>query len=245
MELKGKVALITGAARRLGRAIALALGEQGVHIAVHFRLSQREAMETVAALQTMGVQAMPFRADLTDEAQVQGMMDGIADTFGRLDILVNSAAVFYPTPFDQLTAATWRDFIDANLTGVFLCCRYAADLLGAGEGGVIVNISDTSAFSPWTGFLPYCVSKAGVIALTLGLAKALAPTVRVNCVALGTVLPPEYMDEEWRQRMSAKTLLQRLGTPEEVVQAVLFCATCDYLTGAVIPLDGGRFLKDG
>lgn len=243
MDLKGKVALVTGAARRLGQAIALSLGERGVHVAVHFRSSEREAMETVAALQTMGVQALPFRADLTDEAQVKEMMHRIAEAFGRLDILINSAAIFYRTPFDELTAATWREIMDANLTSVFLCCRYGSDLLRS--GGVIVNISDTSAFRPWTGFLPYCVSKAGVIALTLGLAKALAPTVRVNCVALGTVLPPEYIEAEWRQQMSEKTLLKRLGTPEEVVQAVLFCVTCDYLTGAVIPLDGGRFLRDG
>jgi NAD(P)-dependent dehydrogenase (short-subunit alcohol dehydrogenase family) len=107
-----------------------------------------------------------------------------------------------------------------------------------------VTVSDTAAFRPWAEFLPYCVAKAGVIALTQGLAKALAPKVRVNCVALGTVLPPEHMDEKaWRAEMSAKTLLGRLGTPEEVVQAVLFCITCDYLTGAVIPLDGGRFLR--
>jgi NAD(P)-dependent dehydrogenase (short-subunit alcohol dehydrogenase family) len=244
MELQGKVALVTGAAKRLGRAIALALGERGAQIAVHFRSSEREAMETVATLQTMGVSALPFCADLTDETQVRKLMDDIAQTFGRLDILVASAATFERTPFDQLTAEQWRTMLDTNLTGVFLCCRYAADLLRAGDGGVIVTISDTAAFRPWAEFLPYCVAKAGVIALTQGLAKALAPKVRVNCVALGTVLPPEHMDEKaWRAEMSAKTLLGRLGTPEEVVQAVLFCITCDYLTGAVIPLDGGRFLR--
>lgn len=243
MELKGKVALVTGAAKRLGRAIALALGEQGCHVAVHYRSSEQEAMETVATLQSMGVHASPFRADLTDEEQVLAMMQQVKTTFGRLDILVNSAAIFARTPLEQLDAATWRTFMDANLTSVFLCCRYAADLLREGEGGVIVNISDTAALKPWTAFLPYCVSKAGVIALTLGLAKALAPKVRVNCVALGTVLPSDEFGEQWRQEISAKTLLQRLGTPQEVAQAVLFCLTCDYLTGAIIPLDGGRHLR--
>ncbi|MFA0780619.1 MAG: hypothetical protein RJAPGHWK_002137 [Candidatus Fervidibacter sp.] len=244
MDLQGKVALVTGAAKRLGRAIALALGERGAQIAVHFRSSEREVMETVATLQTMGANALPFCADLTDETQVRKLMEDIARSFGRLDILVASAAIFERTPFDQLTAERWRTMLETNLTGVFLCCRYAADLLRAGDGGVIVTISDTAAFRPWAEFLPYCVAKAGVIALTQGLAKALAPKVRVNCVALGTVLPPEPMDEKaWRAEMSAKTLLGRLGTPEEVVQAVLFCITCDYLTGAVIPLDGGRFLR--
>ncbi len=243
MELQGKVALVTGAGKRLGRAIALALGKHGCHVAVHYRSSEQAAMETAATLQLMGVKAFPFCADLTDEEQVKRLMERVAETFGRLDILVNSAAVFARTPLEQTDAATWRSFMDANLTSVFLCCRYAAKLLQENEGGVIVNISDTAAFRPWTAFLPYCVSKAGVIALTIGLAKALAPKVRVNCVALGTVLPPEEFGEEWVHEMSAKTLLQRLGTPEDVVAAVLFCITCDYLTGAIIPLDGGRHLR--
>lgn len=243
MELKGKVALVTGAAKRLGRAIALELAEHGVNIAVHFRSSEREAMETVVTLQALGVRALPFRADLTDERQVQAMMHDITDSFGQLDVLVNNAAVFYRTPFDELKASVWGEIMDANLTSVFLCSRYAADLLKAGEGGAIVNISDTSAWRPWTEFLPYCVSKAAVIALTQGLARILAPKVRVNCVALGTVLPSEHLEtEEWRAKTAAKTLLGRIGTPEDVVQAVMFCLTCDYLTGAIIPLDGGRFL---
>jgi NAD(P)-dependent dehydrogenase (short-subunit alcohol dehydrogenase family) len=243
MKLQGKVALITGSAKRLGRFIALELGKQGCHVAVHYRESEKEACETAEALRALGVKAEIFKADLTDEGQVKAMMDAVAQTFGQLDILVNNAAVFLRTPFHQTDAATWRSIMDANLTSVFLCSRYAAKLLEEGEGGVIVNISDTSAFSPWSAFLPYCVSKAGVIALTLGLAKVLAPKVRVNCVALGTILPPEDYDESWRQEMSAKTLLKRLGTPEEVAQAVIFCITCDYLTGAIIPLDGGRFLR--
>lgn len=239
MELEGKVALVTGSAKRLGRTIAIALAKRGCNVAVHYRTSEKEAMETVAELKAIGVKAIPFQAELTDEDQVKTLMRSVVQAFGRLDILVNNAAIFARSPFEQLDLTTWRKFMEANLTSVFLCCRYAADFLS--EGGVIVNISDTSAFKPWTGFLPYCVSKAGVISLTIGLARALAPKVRVNCVALGTILPPEE-DEQWQQEMSAKTLLKRLGKPEEVAQAVLFCITCDYLTGAVIPLDGGRHL---
>lgn len=242
MELRDKVALVTGAAKRLGRAIALALGEHGCHVAVHYRKSEKEAMETVAVLQMMGVKALPFQADLTDEEKVKAMMNSIAKTFGRLDILVNNASIFARTPFEQLDALTWREFMDANLTSVFLCSRHASELLKEGDGGVIVNISDTAAFKPWTGFLPYCVSKAGVLSLTIGLARVLAPKVRVNCVALGTILPPEDYGDEWEREMSAKTLLKRLGTPKEVVEAVLFCITCDYLTGAIISLDGGRHI---
>ncbi len=242
MELKGKVALVTGSAKRLGRAIALALAKHGCHVAVHYLKSEKEATETVETLQKMGVKAFPFRADLTEEDQVKELVNSIAKTFGQLDILVNNASIFARTPFERLDASTWRKFMDANLTSVFLCSRYASELLSEGEGGVIVNISDTAAFKPWTGFLPYCVSKAGVVALTIGLARILAPKVRVNCVALGTVLPPEDFGDEWKQEMGAKTLLKRLGTPEEVAQSVLFCITCDYLTGAVITLDGGRYL---
>lgn len=243
MELQGKVALVTGAAKRLGHFIALALGQYGCNVIVHYRKSEREAMETVEALKKFGVKAVTFQADLTDEGQVIAMIDFVAQTFGQLDILINNAAAFSRTPLSQLDGRVWKSVMDVNLTSVFLCSRYAADLLLEDDGGVIVNISDTAAFSPWADFLPYCVSKAGVIALTIGLAKALAPKVRVNCVALGTILPPEDYDEQWRKQMSAKTLLQRLGSPEEVVKAVLFCITCDYLTGAVIPLDGGRHLR--
>ncbi|MCS7264460.1 MAG: SDR family NAD(P)-dependent oxidoreductase [Armatimonadetes bacterium] len=243
MELKGKVALVTGSAKRLGKAIALALGKYGCNIAVHYRLSESEALETVKQLRSMRVKSAHFCADLTNEEQVKAMFESVAQTFGGLDILVNNAAIFARTPFDQLDVNTWQKFIDTNLTSVFLCSRYASDFLSEGQGGVIINISDTAAFKPWAGFLPYCVSKAGVIALTLGLAKALAPKVRVNCVALGTILPPEDYGEDWEREMSAKTLMQRLGTTEEVVQAVIFCITCDYLTGAVIPLDGGRHLR--
>lgn len=244
MELKGKVALVTGSAKRLGRAIALGLARQGVHIAVHFRTSEQEARETTAALKALGVKALPFQADLRDEKQVQRLMDEVWKAFGRLDILVNNAAIFHRTPFETITADRWRETIEANLTSVFLCCRYGADLLREGDGGVIVNIADTAAWRPWTNYLPYCVSKAGVIVLTQGLARILAPKVRVNCLALGTVLPPEDLNgKTWQEEMKEKTLLRRLGSPEDVIQAVLFCVTCDYLTGAVISLDGGRFLK--
>lgn len=243
MELQGKVVLVTGAAKRLGRTIALALGRQGCSVAVHYRTSEKEALETVEELRLLGVNSEAFKADLTDEGQVKALMGAVKQTFGRLDILVNNAAVFARTPLGQTDATVWRGIMDANLTSVFLCSRYAVDLLSENNSGVIVNISDTAAFEPWTEFLPYCVSKAGVIALTIGLAKALAPKIRVNCIALGTILPPEEYSEEWKQEMSDKTLLKRLGTPEEVAQAVLFCITCDYLTGAVIPLDGGRFLR--
>lgn len=240
MELKGKVALVTGSAKRLGKAIALALGKYGCNVAVHYRSSESEALETVGQLRLLGVSAAHFCADLTNEEQVKAMVESVTQRFGRLDILVNNAAIFDRTPFDQLDATVWRKFIDANLTSVFLCCRYAADFLS--ESSVIVNISDTSAFKPWRDFLPYCVSKSGVIALTLSLAKELAPKIRVNCVALGTILPPEEYGEEWKRKMSERTLLQRLGTIEDFVQAVIFCITCDYLTGAVVPLDGGRHL---
>lgn len=245
MELPGKVALVTGAGKRLGRAIALALGERGAKVAVHFRSSQQEAMETVDLLCRQGAEAAPFQAELTDEEQVRGLVEGVVQRWGRLDILVNSAAIFLRTPFETLEGKVWRQVLEANLTSVFLCSRYAAPWLRAKEGGLIVNIADTAAWRPWSEYIPYCVSKAGVVALTQALAKALAPQVRVNCIALGTVLPPEGVDAQaWSQRMGARTLLQRIGTPEEVVEAVLFCIACDYLTGAILPLDGGRGLKE-
>ncbi|MCS7224676.1 MAG: SDR family NAD(P)-dependent oxidoreductase [Armatimonadetes bacterium] len=244
MDLSGKVALVTGGARRLGRAIAEDLSQQGVAIAVHYRQSQKEAEEFAKVLTEKGVRSLTVKADLTLEDQVQAMMERTAQEMGRLDILINSAAIFFRTPWSELNGQVFRQFLDANLTGTFLCCRYAAPYLKESGEGVIVNITDTAGFKPWTEFLPYCVSKGAVITLTLGLARILAPEVRVNAVALGTVLPPEEMDqEEWVTKMKGRTLLGRIGSPQDAVSAVRFCIENSYLTGAIIPVDGGRWLR--
>ncbi len=244
MELKGKVALITGGAKRLGKAIAEALADRGASIAVHYRTSAQEAEATAGIAAEKGVRAFTVRADLTVEDEVREMMETVHHKMGRLDIVVNNAAIFYRTPWETLNGDVFRTFLEANVTSVFLCSYYATPYLKSTTDGVIVNITDTSALRPWTQFLPYCVSKAGVISLTVGLARLLAPEIRVNAVALGTVLPPDAGDgDEWAEKMKSRTLLGRIGTPQDAVEAVLFCIRCSYVTGAIIPVDGGRWLK--
>jgi len=243
MELKGKVALVTGGAVRVGRAISLALSEAGASVAVNYHHSEEAAREVVALITARGGNAEAFQADVSVAADVDRMFDGVLERFGRLDVLVNNAAIFPRTPFTTVTEAEWDQVLDINLKGSFLCALRAGREMLQRDGGKIVNIADVSAYRPWASYIPYCVSKAGVIALTQGLAKALAPKVQVNAVAPGTVLFPESYSEEQRQRAVQPIPMGREGSPEDVARTVLFLIEgSDFITGAVIPVDGGRLI---
>ncbi|HOQ29567.1 MAG TPA: glucose 1-dehydrogenase [Armatimonadota bacterium] len=243
MELKGKVALVTGGAVRVGRAISLALSEAGASVAVNYHHSEEAAREVVALITARGGNAEAFQADVSVAADVDRMFDGVLERFGRLDVLVNNAAIFPRTPFTTVTEAEWGQVLDINLKGSFLCALRAGREMLQRDGGKIVNIADVSAYRPWPSYIPYCVSKAGVIALTQGLAKALAPKVQVNAVAPGTVLFPESYSEEQRQRAVQPIPMGREGSPEDVARTVLFLIEgSDFITGAVIPVDGGRLI---
>ncbi|HPT96716.1 MAG TPA: 3-oxoacyl-ACP reductase family protein [Armatimonadota bacterium] len=243
MELKGKVALVTGGAVRVGRAISLALSEAGASVAVNYHHSEEAAREVVALITARGGNAEAFQADVSVAADVDRMFDGVLERFGRLDVLVNNAAIFPRTPFATVTEAEWDQVLDINLKGSFLCALRAGREMLQRDGGKIVNIADVSAYRPWPSYIPYCVSKAGVIALTQGLAKALAPKVQVNAVAPGTVLFPESYSEEQRQRAVQPIPMGREGSPEDVARTVLFLIEgSDFITGAVIPVDGGRLI---
>ncbi|HOM82182.1 MAG: 3-oxoacyl-ACP reductase FabG [Armatimonadetes bacterium] len=243
MELKGKVALVTGGAVRVGRAISLALSEAGASVAVNYHHSEEAAREVVALITARGGNAEAFQADVSVAADVDRMFDGVLERFGRLDVLVNNAAIFPRTPFTTVTEAEWDQVLDINLKGSFLCALRAGREMLQRDGGKIVNIADVSAYRPWPSYIPYCVSKAGVIALTQGLAKALAPKVQVNAVAPGTVLFPESYSEEQRQRAVQPIPMGREGSPEDVARTVLFLIEgSDFITGAVIPVDGGRLI---
>lgn len=243
MELKGKVALVTGGAVRVGRAISLALGEAGASIAVNYHHSEEAAREVVALLTARGGNAEAFQADVSVAADVDQMINGVLERFGRLDVLINNAAIFPRTPFATVTEAEWDQVLDINLKGSFLCALRAGREMLQRDGGKIVNIADVSAYRPWASYIPYCVSKAGVIALTQGLAKALAPKVQVNAVAPGTILFPESYPEEQRQRAVQPIPMGREGSPEDVARTVLFLIEgSDFITGAVIPVDGGRLI---
>ena len=246
MDLTGKVALVTGAGRRLGREIALALGRSGADVVVHFGSSRDEAEITAASLRDLGRAAWPVTADLANTGSIDRLFAKVADEAGRLDVLINSAASFHRQPFAEVDPADWESTMAVNLRAPFFCSQRAAALMLRGDspGGVIVNLSDLSGISPWLGYAVHGASKAGLIFLTEAMARELGPEVRVNAVVPGPILPPAGVDpegEEWKRRGAALPL-RRTGEPEHVARAVLFLIDNDFVTGAVLPVDGGERL---
>jgi len=243
MKLKGKVALVTGGARRIGKAIALGLASRGCHVAITYRTSRQEAAATVELIRKRRVKALALKVDQREGAQVRQAVKTVFSRFRRIDILVNSASSFYPTPWAQVTEAQWEDLLSTNLTGPWRFAQAVAALMKRRGSGKIINIVDTAAFSPWPEFLPYCAAKGGLVTLTKGLAKALAPSIQVNAVAPGPILfPPGISAREKKQALN-RTLLKRVGSPEDLLQAVLFLLEgSDFVTGVILPVDGGRLL---
>jgi pteridine reductase len=242
MDLKNKVALVTGGARRVGRAIALDLATHGTSIAVHYHTSQTEADSVAAEITTSGRKAQSFRANLEHVAEIEQMVTNVLDTFGRIDILVNSASVFAPTPIEKITEHDWDSNLDTNLKAPFFLSKFAAAAMRKQGAGKIINLGDWAAIRPYKDYLPYSVSKSGLIGLTKALAKELAPEVQVNCIALGMVIPPESYTKEEVDRLVSRTLTKKMGTPEDVARAVLFFCETDLATGAILTLEGGRLL---
>ena len=241
MKLQEKVALVTGSAKRIGRAVANALADRGVHQAVHYRTSKTEAEDAVELFRVLGVEAESFQADLSQVKEVEALASEVLKRFGRLDILVNNASVFFPSPLGEVTDLQWDTLINTNLKGPFFLAQKVGLAMKAAVGGTIINIGDWAAERPYTGYLPYCISKAGVVAMTKGLAKALAPEVRVNCINPGPVMLPEDLSEAEKEEVMRKTPLQRTGSPTDIANAVVFlCEGTDFMTGAVITVDGGR-----
>jgi len=237
--LEGKVALVTGAGRRVGRAIALALGADGARVAAHFHGSVDGARETVAEIEGAGGSAAGVHANLAERAAPDQLVDAVLQRFGRLDLLVNSAASMRRTPLESVTPEEWDEILGLNLRAPFFLSIAAARAMGT-SGGAIVNISDHMGFERWAAFVPHGISKAGVESMTHALAAALAPRVRVNAVAPGAVLAPEGWPATERARYVAETPLGRVGTPEDVARAVQYLAAADYVTGQTIFVDGGR-----
>lgn len=243
MELKGKVAIVTGAGRRVGRAIALAFAGRGASVAVHYHTSRTDADNLVREIAASGARAVAFHADLGSVTQIEAMVSAVAAEFGRIDVLVNSASVFNRKPIDEVTEHDWDSTLDINLKAPFFLAKFAGVRMRAQGGGKIVNIGDWAGIRPYNNYLPYTVSKTGVIGLTRALAKALAPEVQVNCVALGPVLAPAEYGPDEIARMVAGTLTKKMGSPRDVANAVLFfCDGTDFATGATLVLDGGRLI---
>lgn len=243
MNLKDKTCLVTGAAQRVGRHIALELAEAGAHLIIHYHTSEAQARETVAQIQALGVRAVALRANLAEPPAIASLFDHIETEFGGLDVLVNSAAIMESGDVRQLPLADWERSLAINLTAPFLCAQRAARLMRAPEGGVIVNLTDTSALRPWATYPAHSVSKAGLVMLTQVLAKALAPSIRVNAVCPGPVLKPAAWDEARWERVARGTLLKRSGSGYDVARAVRFLIENDFITGEMLVVDGGERLR--
>jgi len=240
-KLAGRVALVTGAGKRLGRAVALRLASEGADVAVHYGKSEAEAREVVREIEKTGRRAAAFSAELTDAAAIQKLVQSVASRFARLDILVNCAANFLETKFGETNEATWDASMDTNLKAPFFCAQAAAPHLAKSGRGVIINFADIGGLLGWTEFLPHSISKAGVIMLTRILAKELGPAVRVNAIAPGTITMPGD-PPEWQQDFIRRAPLKRTGRPEEIADAVMYLITAEFVTGQVLVVDGGRTL---
>jgi len=242
VDLAGRGALVTGAGRRLGQALAIGVARAGCDVAVHYHTSTADAEATARAVRDAGRRAELLPGDLRDPGVARALPDRAATALGRLDVLVNSAAVMVRREFDVVTPEDWNDALALNLTAAFFTSQGAAPHLRRTRGK-IVNIADLAGFEVWPAYLPLNVSKAGLVMLTKGLARVLAPEIAVNAVAPGAVLPPDDWPAEARAHLADTTPLKRLGTPEDVVHAVLFLLEHDYITGAVLPVDGGRLIR--
>jgi pteridine reductase len=241
VQLRGRVALVTGAGRRVGQAIAVALGARGARVAVHYRGSAAGAEETAGLVAAAGGDAALFQADLGEGAAPARLVDAVAERMGGLDVLVNSAAVMERTPVGTVTVEAWDAMFALNLRAPFFAAQAAAARMP--RGGAIVNIADLAAFETWPGYVPHGISKAGVVQMTRALARVLAPAVRVNAVAPGAVLLPDEWDAAAGERLARTTPLGRLGAAADVVGAVLYLLDADYVTGETIIVDGGRHVR--
>ncbi len=242
MDLADRTALVTGGARRVGRALVLALARAGADVAVHYHASCDAARDTARAVEALGRRAWAVGADLGDPAEAEALPGRVAEHFGGLDVLVNSASLFESGPFLEITAESWDRVMAVNLRAPFLLTRSAAPFLQAGAG-VIINVADLAGLQAWPRFAHHGVSKAGLIQLTRVSARVLAPHVRVNCIVPGTVLPPEDYTEEQIAATVERTVLKRLGSPDDVAEALLFLIRSDFATGSIVAVDGGRLLK--
>lgn len=249
--LEGQVALVTGAARRLGRSISLRLAAEGAAVVVNYATSKAEAESLVREIEAhaagAGRHAIAVKADVSKRTDVERLFAEVERAFGRLDILVNNAGIFSPVRFEQLTDEQWDGMMDTNLKSTFLCAQAAAPLMKRQERGKIINISSLGGLLAWPSYTHYCVSKAGVIMLTKCLARALAPEILVNSVAPGTI---EFHGEplgDPRHALSTKEYIERVplhrtGKGEDVADAVAYFAMAEFVTGQVIAVDGGRML---
>ena len=236
-----RVALVTGGAVRVGRALTLGLAEAGYDLAINYHSSGAEAVTASRRVEELGRRAIVLPGDVSQAQHVKQIARGVSNEFGRLDLLVNNASLFRNTPLLEMEEDEWDRVMAVNLKGPFLMAKATVDLLTQASGQ-IVNLVDLSAFRPWVEHPLHSVSKAALLQLTRVMAQALAPRVRVNAIAPGAVLLPEDYDDAKQDRSRAQSVLGTLGSPDDVVRTVLFLERSPFITGEVIVVDGGRLL---
>jgi NAD(P)-dependent dehydrogenase (short-subunit alcohol dehydrogenase family) len=239
--LRGQVALVTGAGRRIGREIALTLARAGADVVVNYGTSRAAAEVTVREIRGYGVRSLALRADVARPAQVAAMFLRVDREFGRLDVLVNNAGIFFPARWDQLTEKDWDRILGVNLKGAFFCAQAAAKMMLKRQRGRIINISSLGGIQAWPSYMHYCSSKAANVMLTRCLAKALAPHIQVNSVAPGTILFPDEERTSEIRKLISSIPLKKAGTAQDIAQMVLYLAAkSDFITGQVFAVDGGK-----
>lgn len=246
MNLKGKTAFITGAARRIGREIALSLAKRGVRLVLHYDRSLQEARGLQREIEREGGTAFLVKAHFGAgpvEPVLRRLMRDIFKQVRHVDILINNAAIYYPTPFGKISEKDWDQFLAVNLKTPFFLAQELGKRMAAGKSGKIINLADWTGLEPSRNYLPYAISKAGLIAATAGLAKALAPHVQVVSIAPGPILPPAGAGKKHLRKAAQLTLVKKFGAPSDIAEAVLFCVEkTDFVTGALLPVEGGAML---
>ena len=237
-SLEGQVAVVTGAGRRIGRAVALRLAVEGARIALHYRRSKSEAEAVASEIVRRGGEALCIQAELSRVAEIDALFEKVEKRFGRLDILVNNAAIFSPTPLADTSEAQWNAILDTNLKAQFFCAQRAATLLKKTGRGRIINFASLGGLKAWPKYTAYSVSKAGVIMLTRCLARALAPDVTVNAIAPGTISFAEDAPEIAELAIRSAPL-RRTGSADDVAEAVVYLVAARFVTGQVLVIDGG------
>lgn len=241
--LAGRRALVTGGAVRVGRALSLELADMGIDVVVHHRSSAQAAADTAAECRSRGVRAAVVGGDLGSAAGARAVVAEAQEALGGIDVLVNSAANFVAAAFDETTEEEMDLALAVNLKGPFFCAQAAAPAMIAAGFGRIVNIADVAGLEPWPRFTAHSVAKAGVVMLTRSLAQTLAPAVTVNAIAPGTVLMPDESSDDATRRSVEKSVLKRVGSPDDVAGALRYLLEADYVTGHTLVVDGGRLVR--
>jgi NAD(P)-dependent dehydrogenase (short-subunit alcohol dehydrogenase family) len=243
MKLQGRTAVVTGSAIRVGREICLELARHGANVVVNYRSSAAAAEQLVEEMTALGVRGLAVQADVSQGEDVARLSAAAYEAFGQVDVLVNNASIYPVTPLATLTEQQWDESIAVNLKGPFLCCLEFGRKMQARGEGVIVNLTDWAIYRPYPDYLPYLTAKGGIVTMTKAFARELAPFVRVNAIAPGPIMPPDYLSTDEIQESREGTLVGRWGAPTDIASAVSFLVEgTDFITGVILPVDGGRLI---